>query len=79
MYDLDQHRMELVGVDAAGAEEWHCPICGRHFLMTWPPQYSKQVLAYGDEYAIHLGGKGGLRMDAPTVLDVDTYLPDPSL
>jgi hypothetical protein len=47
--------------------------------MTWPPQYSKKVLVYGDEYAIHLGGKGGLRMDAPTVLDVDTYLPDPSL
>ncbi len=31
-------------------------------MMQWPPQYRKIVLDPGDEYALHSGGKGGLRM-----------------
>ncbi len=76
MGDLERHQMELVGVDEVGKEEWHCPTCGRHFLMSWPPSYSKTILAVGDEYAIHSGGKGGLHMGSPTLLDADEYLPD---
>jgi hypothetical protein len=35
--------------------------------MLWPPLYSKIILEPGDEYAIHSGGKGGWRMDLPTI------------
>jgi hypothetical protein len=30
--------------------------------MQWPPKYQKIVLEPGDEYALHSGSKGGLRM-----------------
>jgi len=59
--------MELRGVDEAGREEWFCPICGRHFLMRWPPDYDRTIIDPGDEYTTHTGGKGGLRMGALTM------------
>ena len=31
-------------------------------LLRWPPNYEKLILEYGDEAAIHVGGKGGLRV-----------------
>lgn len=64
MADLQPHEMQLVRTHASGAEEWFCPTCGRRFLMHWPPTYKKIVLEAGDEYAAHVGGKGGVRMDA---------------
>ena len=57
-----QHEMQLEKCHPSGAEEWYCPICGRRFLMQWPPDYRKIVLEPGDEYALHSGGKGGVRM-----------------
>ncbi len=62
MEDLERHEMQLDRIHPSGAEEWHCPTCGRRFLMRWPPSYSKIVLEPGDELAIHSGGKGGLQM-----------------
>jgi len=62
MPDLQQHEMQLKKTHPSGAEEWYCPSCGRRFLLQWPPAYKKIVLEVGDEYAIHNGGKGGLRM-----------------
>lgn len=56
-----EHEMVLRGTDESGAEEWYCPICGRRFLMQWPPAYKKIILEPGDEQAIHSGGKGGLQ------------------
>lgn len=53
-----EHHMILEKVDPSGIEEWHCPTCGRRFLMKWPPEYKKTVLEPGDEYVIHIGGKG---------------------
>ncbi len=79
MFATETHAMELVQVDATGAEEWYCPICGRHFQMRWPPDYAKVVLEPGDEYATHTGGKGGLQMGAPELLDAEAYLPTPTL
>lgn len=58
----NQHEMHLATTYPSGAEEWACPMCGRRFLMQWPPEYKKVVLEVGDEYAIHSGCKGGLRM-----------------
>lgn len=77
--ELERHEMKLLSVDEAGREEWHCSACGRHFLMSWPPEYSKTILVPGDEYVIHSGGKGGLRMGSPAILDADAYLPNPNL
>ena len=64
----EQHEMHLVQTHDTGAEEWHCPTCGRRFLLHWPPDYRKEVIETGDEYAIHTGGKGGLQMQAPQPL-----------
>ena len=58
----EQHQMHLVKTHSSGAEEWHCPTCGRRFLMTWPPSYKRIILEPGDELALHNGGKGGLQI-----------------
>ncbi len=54
--------MILAGSTESGAEEWVCPSCSRRMLLRWPPSYEKLVLEHGDESAIHVGGKGGLRV-----------------
>ncbi len=66
-HQQEQHDMQLVGTHPTGAEEWHCPTCGRRFLLQWPPNYEKIILEAGDEYAIHGGGKGGLQLQPPRV------------
>ena len=59
--------MILTGSTESGAEEWVCPSCSRRMLLRWPPNYEKLVLEYGDDSAIHVGGKGGLRVGQLTV------------
>ena len=54
-----RHEMVHKGTDAAGMEEWRCPVCGRHFIVRWPPDYERLVLAEGDPQAIHVGTKEG--------------------
>jgi hypothetical protein len=54
--------MILNGQAESGAEEWVCPTCGRRMLLRWPPEYEKLVLDHGDDSAIHVGGKGGVRV-----------------
>ena len=67
MHEPQQHEMQLAMTHPSGADEWHCPRCGRRFLMHWPPAYQKVILEPGDEYAIHSGGKGGLSMSPPQI------------
>ena len=55
------HEMILEITHASGAEEWSCPTCGRRMTITWEP-WKKIVLEQGDMYAVHSGGKGGLRL-----------------
>ena len=55
------------GGGESGAEEWVCPTCGRRMLLRWPPHYEKLILDHGDEAAIHVGGKGGLRVGGAAV------------
>ena len=55
--EQEYHEMILTRVDPLGEEEWLCPICGRKFLLRWPPRYNTTILNPGDEYAIHTGGK----------------------
>ena len=52
------HEMVHQGTDATGMEEWRCPVCGRHFVIRWPPDYQRLVLAEGDPDASHVGTKG---------------------
>lgn len=58
------HAMVLVRTHESGAEEWHCPECGRRFIMQWPPHYKRIILEAGDEMAMHSASKGGLQMSA---------------
>jgi hypothetical protein len=54
-----RHEMVHKGTDAAGMEEWRCPVCGRHFIVRWPPDYERLVLAEGDAEACHVGTREG--------------------
>lgn len=75
--ELQRHEMVLEKTHESGAEEWYCPVCGRRFLMQWPPNYKKIILEPGDEYAVHNGGKGGLEMGAPHLaLKSDEFVQD---
>jgi hypothetical protein len=60
------HEMVLTGHGESGAEEWHCPQCGRRMLVRWLPSFDKVVVEHGDERAAHVGGKGGVRMTPGT-------------
>lgn len=64
----ENHRMELVYSHPSGVDEMYCPTCGRRIIIQWPPNYKKTVLEAGDEYAIHRGGKGGLEISAPQIV-----------
>ena len=68
------HEMVLEKIHESGAEEWFCPVCGRRFLMQWPPNYSRIVLEPGDETAIHSGGKGNLQMNVTEVQEAEEEL-----
>lgn len=78
MHDAEPHEMELLGVDETGSEEWYCPSCGRRFLMRWPPNYGRTILVAGDEHVAHVGGKGGLRMGAPSIREAPTSPLEPA-
>lgn len=52
------HEMVHQGTDASGMEEWRCPECGRHFVVRWPPDFERLVLAEGDGDTVHVGAKG---------------------
>src|SRR5438552_2862548 len=62
MYEQQTHQMQLETTHPDGAEEWSCPTCGRRFLMQLSPVYKKVVLEAGDDYAGHVGSKGGIQM-----------------
>jgi hypothetical protein len=61
-HQQEQHEMLLQGTQPSGADEWLCPTCGRRLVMRPPPDEGRVVLDPGDEYAIHVGGKGGVRI-----------------
>jgi hypothetical protein len=80
MYDQEHHDMVLVSTHEDGAEEWHCPTCGRRFLMRWPPSYERTILVPGDEHAIHSGSKGDLlRMQDFDLVDAARQAADDDL
>lgn len=54
----------------SGAEEWVCPECGRRMLLRWPPHYERLVIEHGDVTAVHVGGKGGVRVSGISIAPV---------
>lgn len=77
MFEQSTHAMQLERTYASGAEEWHCPTCGRRMILQWPPQYKKIVLEPGDEYAAHSGGTGGLQIGAAQIIPANEPLSEP--
>lgn len=47
------HEMILEKIHISGLEEWHCPTCGRRFLVQWPPAYKMIILEQGDKDIRH--------------------------
>lgn len=79
MHELERHEMTRVAVHESGAEEWHCPACGRRLVLSWPPNYRKVVLEAGDEVAQHSGAKGGLSFVAAEVIEAEDRILSPEL
>jgi hypothetical protein len=59
-YPGNSHHMNLVRRSETGAEEFHCPQCGRRFVIQWAPSYKQIVLELGDEGAPHTYSMDGL-------------------
>jgi hypothetical protein len=64
MENGEHHEMLIEQTYEDGSQEWVCPVCGRRFILHWPPNYQREVLEEGDVQAIHTGGMGGLKMGA---------------
>jgi hypothetical protein len=71
MSQQPRHEMEFKIKYSTGVELWSCPTCGRSLLLNWEPEFKKTILEAGDEYAIHSGGKGGLRMGHIQIMPVN--------
>jgi hypothetical protein len=71
------HEMVHQGTDASGMEEWRCPVCGRHFIVRWPPNYERLVLAEGDDNATHVGTKGDVGLTGIQVVPAAPPEDDP--
>jgi hypothetical protein len=74
-----RHKMVLMASHESGADEWYCPVCGRRFLMAWPPDYHRTILDAGDETAVHCGSSGELEIQAAHLRQdgEDSSLEDP--
>lgn len=64
------HQMELREVYSDGSQDWHCPVCGRRFILHWPPNYRREVIEEGDVEAVHTAGTGGVEMGQPTMTEM---------
>jgi hypothetical protein len=54
--DREMHTMTLIE-ERDGTQEWFCPACGRHLLVSWNPYFKKTVLLEGDTSVKHTGLK----------------------
>ena len=66
------HEMEIIYTYPNGAQEFHCPQCGRRLVINWD-DLEKRVITPGDESAQHTGGSGGLSISVGGVMEKDTY------
>lgn len=73
---VEQHVMEHRGTLPSGAQEWACPTCGRHFIVSWPPNYQQIVLEEGDANAVHVGSHGDVRLEGTGVAPTPAPSPE---
>ncbi len=66
--DYEQHQMELESTYPSGAEVWHCPKCGRRFIVEWRPAFNVIVMQAGDVRAVHTGCRQGIGENESTAL-----------
>src|SRR5512138_2467563 len=62
-----RHEMIVKQTFESGAQEWYCPVCGRDFILQYPPSYKRIVLDEGDPQAVHADSAGGLRMGSTEI------------
>lgn len=72
---MQQHQMVLKETLADGSQEWECPVCGRRFILQWPPNYKRVILEEGDDHAIHSGGTEGIVMGSTEIEPASTTVP----
>ena len=70
------HTMTMI-TEHEGTEEWFCPVCGRHLLVSWFPGFKRTVLEAGDPYADHQGFRDNSEMDDRVPIPVNkTHRPE---
>ena len=74
--DEKYHEMVLEKTHLSGVEEWHCPVCGRHFLVKWPPAYKMIIVEPGDKDIRHNLSRVNSQMDRRpvTVLEATDFI-----
>jgi len=63
----DRHRMDLHRRLETGAEEWHCPTCGRQMRLRVEPERGEidvEVTRVGQRGVEHWGGAPGVEFAA---------------
>jgi hypothetical protein len=59
------HEMILEKIHISGVEEWYCPVCGRRFLVQWPPAYKLIVIEAGEKDTRHNLSRSNSRAGSP--------------
>ena len=57
------HEMIWERTHISGVEEWYCPVCGRRFLVQWPPAYKMILIEPGDKDIRHNISRLNSRID----------------
>jgi hypothetical protein len=73
--DKSYHEMIFEKTHDSGVEEWYCPICGRRFLVQWPPAYKMIVLEPGDKDIQHNLSKVNSRQATQDTVEEFRLLP----
>jgi len=79
MRSQQSHEMQLVTTHSSGAEEWHCPECGRRFVAQWEPSFRRVILERGNDWAPHRGRGSGFREEILAEPDQDNPSEDVQL
>ncbi len=74
----ENHEMILKETFPNGTQDWVCPVCGRRFILQWPPHYKRVILEEGDVNAMHSGSMGipggaQLKMDGAEIAKENHY------
>lgn len=67
----ETHTLELLSRTDDGLEEWFCPTCGRHMLLSLTPTLAQTLLAEGDARASHSNLVGGAQLEALQPMTVE--------